>query len=222
MNRTLKEKYMKRIFFTLAGIMLIATVGLAKEIPYLDKPSGNLNQSGNQVLKTMEELCQPSKAQSDLNINNVRATILGGGDMWWDLNVARYEVPKGSNKHSMFAGALWLGGVDEGNQLKLAAMTYRQGGNDYWPGPLSADGNANITKETCDKYDRHWIIFRDDVETHKAWLDCRDDPDCNEGELFPGYESQIPRVILEWPGNGIDGDLPFMLAPFIDRDQDGI
>ena len=62
-------------------------------------------------MKTVEELCQPSKAQSDLSINNVRATILGGGDMWWDLNTARYEVPKGSNKHSMFAGSLWLGGV---------------------------------------------------------------------------------------------------------------
>ena len=48
------------------------------------------------------------QAQSDLNINNVRARILGGGDMWWDLNDARYEVPKGGGKHSMFAGALWL------------------------------------------------------------------------------------------------------------------
>ena len=213
---------MKRIYVTLAGIMMMATTVMAKEIPYLDKPNQALNPSSNSVLKTMEELCQPSKAQSDLNINNVRATILGGGDMWWDLNVARYEVPKGSNKHSMFAGALWLGGVDEGNQLKLAAMTYRQGGNDYWPGPLSTDGNASTNKEICDKYDKHWIIFRDDVETHKAWLDCRDDPQCDDAELFPGYESQIPRSILEWPGNGIDGDLPYMLAPFFDRDQDGV
>jgi hypothetical protein len=212
---------MKRIFFALTGVMFIATA-VAKEIPYLDKPNGDLNPSGNTVLKTLEELCQPSKAQSDLNINNVRATILGGGDMWWDLNVARYEVPKGSNKHSMFAGALWLGGVDEGNQLKLAAMTYRQGGNDYWPGPLSTDGNASITKDICDKYDRHWIILRTEVETHKAWLDCRDDPECSDAELFPGYESQIPPIILEWPGNGIDGNLPYKLAPFIDRDEDGI
>jgi hypothetical protein len=213
---------MKHIFFSIAGLMLVALTAQAKEIPYLDKPNSTLNAKGNSVLKTVEELCQPAKAQSDLNINNVRATILGGGDMWWDLNIARYEVPKGSNKHSMFAGALWLGGVDEGNQLKLAAMTYRQGGNDYWPGPLSTDGNASITKEICDKYDRHWIIFRDQVETHRAWLDCRDDPACIEGDLFPGYESLIPQVILEWPGNGIDGDLPYMLAPFIDRDQDGV
>ncbi len=214
---------MKRIFYTITGIVLLANFGLAKEIPYLPKPSGNLNPSGNSsVLKTVEELCQPSKSQSDLNINNVRTTMLGGGDMWWDLNTARYEVPKGSNKHSMFAGALWLGGVDEGNQLKLAAMTYRQGGNDYWPGPLSTDGNASTSKETCDKYDRHWIIYREEVELHKAWIECRDDPNCDDGKLFPGYSSEIPKSILEWPGNGVDGDLPYDLAPYYDADQDGV
>lgn len=214
---------MKRIYITLSGLMLATVFATAAEIPYLDKPNQTLNQNGNDDRgKTMEELCQPSKSQSDLNINNVRTTILGGGDMWWDLNQARYEVPKGSNKHSMFAGALWLGGVDEGNQLKLAAMTYRQGGNDYWPGPLSTDGNASVTKEVCDLYDRHWLIHRDEVETHKAWLDCVDDPDCDDADLFPGYESQIPQSILEWPGNGAEGELPYKLAPFIDRDQDGV
>jgi hypothetical protein len=213
---------MKRNYFTIVGVLLMATLAFAKEDPNLAKPTQGLNNSVNKSLKTVEELCQPSKSQADLNINNVRATILGGGDMWWDLNVARYEVPKGSNRHSMFAGALWLGGVDEGNQLKLAAMTYRQRGNDYWPGPLSTDGTASTNKDICDKYDRHWIITREEVETHKAWLDCLDDPNCIESEVFPGYESQIPRVILEWPGNGVDGDLPYMLAPFIDRDQDGV
>ena len=137
--------------------------------------------------KTVEELCQPSRAQSDLNINNVRTTILGGGDMWWDLNTARYEVPKGSNRHSMFAGSLWLGGLDEGNQLKMAAMTYRQRGNDYWPGPLSTDGLASITKDVCDKYDRHWIITREQVETHRGWILCKNDPDCDPAVKYPGY-----------------------------------
>lgn len=213
---------MKRIIFTISSALFLVTMVTAKEVPYLPKPNQSLNPNQNSgVLKTVEELCQPSKSQSDLNINNVRATILGGGDMWWDLNVARYEVPKGSNRHSMFAGALWLGGIDEGNQLKLAAMTYRQGGNDYWPGPLSTDGNASVTKEVCDKYDRHWIIYRDEVEIHKAWLDCRASPDCNEGELFPSYESQIPKSILEWPGNGVEGELAYALAPYNDVDQDG-
>ena len=38
--------------------------------------------------------CTPSQAMTDLNINNVRTTIMGGGDMWWNLGDARYEIPK--------------------------------------------------------------------------------------------------------------------------------
>ena len=77
--------------------------------------------------------CNPATSQTDLDINNVRTTIMAGGDMWWNLDDARYEIPKNGNKHSMFAGALWIGGVDDGGQLKVAAMTYRQSGNDFWP-----------------------------------------------------------------------------------------
>ncbi len=50
--------------------------------------------------------CAPTTAQSDLDINNVRTTILVGGDMWWNLTSAKYEIPKGSNKHSLYAGSL--------------------------------------------------------------------------------------------------------------------
>ena len=46
--------------------------------------------------------CTPSTSQTDLDVNNVRATILGGGDMWWDLNDAQYEIPKGGFKNSFF------------------------------------------------------------------------------------------------------------------------
>ena len=71
--------------------------------------------------------CNPPTAQTDLDINNVRARILNGGDMWWDLVInPHYEVPKGSGKHSMFSGSIWIGGLDAGNQLKLAAQKYRQ------------------------------------------------------------------------------------------------
>ena len=120
----------------------------------------------------------------------------------------------------MFAGALWLGGLDEGNQLKLAAVTYRSRGVDYWPGPLSTDGLASVNKEICDKYDKQWIITREEVEMHRAWLLCKNDPDCNVGDKFPGYEGNIPDIILEWPAHGAEGELPYTLAPFIDLDGD--
>ena len=204
---------MKNVF-TYGLILFTFAASLeAKEPPYKGK-SGK----SDPTLKVMEELCTPATAQSDLSINNVRATILAGGDMWWDLNQARYEVPKGGGRHSMFAGALWLGGVDEGNQLKLAAMTYRSRGNDYWTGPLTSDGSASVDKSVCDKYDRHWFMYREEVEVHRAWLECKDDPNCDESKNFPGYS--IPLRIQEWPGNGVEGELPYVLAPFVDRDGD--
>jgi len=55
-----------------------------------------------------------------LDINNIRAGIANRGDMHWNLGGngnASYEVPKGSGKNSSFATALWIGGLDNANQL---------------------------------------------------------------------------------------------------------
>ena len=203
-----------RSFLTYSLVFVLGITGLnAKETPAI-------NNNKKSALEALAEGCAPATAQTDLNINNVRARILGGGDMWWDLNDAQYEVPKGSNKHAMFAGALWLGGIDDAEQLKLAAMTYRQRGVDYWPGPL--DDNAAITEETCQEYDQHWTVFRSEVETHRAWIQCKEDPSCNPETRFPGYAGNIPQSILEWPGNGIDGELPYKLAPYEESDTNGI
>lgn len=209
----LKKAFIGVLFFGLMTSLHVEARG------YKDVASGQSNKKGKSH-KTLDELCAPSRAKAELDINNIRTTIMGGGDMWWDLNLPRYEVPKGGGRHSMFAGSLWLGGVDEGNQLKLAAQTYRQRGNDFWTGPLSNDGTANVTKDVCDLYDKHWQITREQVELHRAWLFCKENPNCDVGAEYEGYA--IPRAILEWPGNGAEAELDYMLAPFIDRDGDGI
>ena len=72
----------------------------------------------NRLMKYASD-CEPASAQADLDINNVRTRILNGGDMWWDLSNARYEIPKlqdlnAVRKNSLFAGAIWIGGEDEG------------------------------------------------------------------------------------------------------------
>ncbi|HMX04794.1 MAG TPA: hypothetical protein PKE14_09010, partial [Chitinophagales bacterium] len=74
--------------------------------------------------------CADATTQIDLDINNVRARLLGAGDFWWDLqNDAKYEIPKVDPStgvipvSSSFAGALWIGGIDAGGQLKIAAQT---------------------------------------------------------------------------------------------------
>ncbi|MFO7789617.1 MAG: hypothetical protein R6V32_03520, partial [Bacteroidales bacterium] len=70
--------------------------------------------------------CEPPKSSAYLDINNVRAKILGGSDMWWDLQGApEYEVPKGSGKHPFFTGALWVGGKDANDQLHVMGHRFR-------------------------------------------------------------------------------------------------
>ncbi len=150
--------------------------------------------------------CAPGAGRTDLDLNNVRALIFTSGDMWWDLNNApRYEVPKGSNKHSAFASALWIGGVDNGGNLKVAAMTYRQTGNDFWPGPLKLV-DASVTSDVCLAYDRHWKITRQEVE-----------------EYVLGLSPSPSEAIETWPGNGdAASGFALQLAPFIDLNNDGL
>ncbi len=156
---------------------------------------------------TLGSSCEPSSSQTDLDVNNVRARILGGGDMWWNLIDAKYEIPKGSGKHSMFAGALWIGGVDEGDAIKVAAQTYRQSGNDFWPGPLT--NKTTVEKEDCKKYDRHWKITRTQVEELISY---------RNGEIS---SYTMPKDIKEWPGNGdVDKGEMYYLAPYYSKSGD--
>jgi hypothetical protein len=157
--------------------------------------------------------CLPAASFTFLEINNVRTRINTGGDMWWDLSGDPiYEIPRNSRKHSMFSASLWIGGQDVNGQLKLAALRYRQVGNDYWPGPLSTDGTASIDPETCIKYDRHFVILRKDVDNFLAW---RDNP-----QLFPDYK--VPRSIIDYPAHGDPSKKQARyLAPFFDADGDG-
>ncbi len=163
-------------------------------------------------LKSIAAGCLPGGGFKYLDINNVRTRINTGGDMWWDFESAQYEIPKGSGKMSMFAASLWIGGIDVNDQLKLAALRYRQIGNDYWPGPLTIDGTASIAPEVCAQYDRIFPMTRAEVDEFLAWWE--------DKEAYPDYV--IPKSILEWPAHGdVSLGQNFYLAPFFDRDGDG-
>lgn len=153
--------------------------------------------------------CATTTAQIDLDINNVRARILVGGDLWWDPvgQAPYYEVPKGSGKNAIYAGSFWIGGFDPSNQLHTAAQTYRQSSsNDYWGGPLSVSnpgGAVNISQARCSDFNRHWKLTKSEVLSFTQG-----------GIATPD--------IQQWPGNGdvSAGELPY-LAPFFDANNDG-
>lgn len=200
---------MKITRYTLAisALLLVGwgTAGFAKE-NVGKKTQPRINSNAAKVAAN----CPNTTAQVDLDINQVRARILTGGDLWWDPvgQTPFYEVPIGSNKQALYAGAIWVGGIDKAGQLRVAAQTYRQSANDMWAGPISKDpssGALGITLEKCLEYDRFWQITRAEVDAF-----------VNEG-------AEATQSIKDWPGNGNvgNGELPF-LAPFFDADNNGV
>ena len=151
--------------------------------------------------------CLPATNSNELTVNNVRAYLETNGTMWFE-EIAQYEVPYGSGKTSMFAAALWIGGKDINDQLKLAAVRFRQLGDDFWTGPLTLNG-ASVSQTTCAQYDKFFKITRAEVEEHKNhWQD---------------GDYSMPTSIRDWPAHPYDlsAGQSFYLAPFFDSDNDG-
>jgi len=205
-------------FISAAVLMVLVGIGNkvnARENVGAKRPTGL-------ELKSTAAGCQPATAAIDLDINNVRARLMTGGDMWWNqsgADRAAYEVPKGSGKHSQFAASCWIGGYDQQGQLKVAAQTYRQDGNDYWPGALDNDGK--ITSDVCAAWDKFWKIDR---ATIKRFIQAY--------KIGGDLKSSDFDVINEWPATGnssVKGQQSIKLtlnpnntyAPFVDVNGDG-
>jgi hypothetical protein len=182
----------------------------------------NGNTMPNPLLKSAAN-CKEAQSSVDLDINNVRAKLMTGGDMWWDrgTGTASYEVPKGSKKNSLFAGSCWIGGYDAQGQLKVAAQLYRTDGNDYWPGPLDQSNTVDAT--TCNDWDRFWKVNRSDVNKFRELVESggnTDDPAYDDIKQWPGYGN------TETVGTSGGKLFPNMVkgreyAPYIDVDGNG-
>lgn len=209
-------KVMRTSFYILllSGLATVATARENTSIKVVRSP----------YQKTAADPCDAGKSSVDLDINNVRAKLLSGGDFWWDISknpqVASYEVPKvvagtGISRSSIYSGALWFGGYAPGKQLRISAQTYghAQGNLNFWPGPLDTTA-ATITKEECGQWDRHFKVNRTDIDAYLA------------GKA----KSAEAANVVAWPGYK-NKSLPFLsnpnpaitksLAPFVDVDGNG-
>lgn len=185
--------------------LTLLMTGMVFSSVYGERHKGDVRRSGTP--KGESATCLPASSSNELTVNNVRAYIETGGTMWFK-EVAEYEVPYGSGKTSMFSAALWIGGLDANDQLKLAAVRFRQVGDDYWTGPLKIGGNeiARTTQSECVKYDKLFSINRADVDAHIA------------GYNTSGYV--MPSSIANWPAHGDEG-YSYYLAPFKDVNENG-
>ena len=203
-------------------IILIGTallLGSATHI-YAREYVGDGPKSNKHDVESEAAGCSPAQSIQEFYINNVRTAAETAGNTWYDRANGNpyYEVPAGEGNHAIFAGALWMGGEDPAGNLKLAGVRFRQIGNDYWPGPLTVDGAASVTPETCMKWDRFFRVSKQMVEKHRYYftllfqgIDPSTDP------LFENEPYVIPDEILNWPAHGDVslGQSP-NIAPFAD------
>ncbi|PCJ81786.1 MAG: hypothetical protein COA49_04595, partial [Bacteroidetes bacterium] len=171
--------------------------------------------------RVVAESCAPATALRDLEWNNVRALIENGGTLWYDraIDKGAHFVPKDEGVSVVYGGALWLGGISPDQQLKLAAVKYRNSGNDFWPGPLTNTGEAEVSASTCLEYDHFTVTYRSDAMRHRQYFDAvaagTEEIDFPDGYTIPPYFSEYPAHGS--PALGQD----FYLAPFKDYNGNG-
>ena len=147
--------------------------------------------------------------QSKLDVNQVNAGMLPLGDMFWDLNSnPRYEVPKNSGSQATFAGSIWIGGRVN-NQLRTACQTYRQNGNDFWPGPL------DTTNALCPPASRLGNIHKVNQTDINEFIYHFNYGNVQNGTFTPS------SGIKYWPAHDT-GNFSRNNAPFVDVNQNGI
>ncbi len=177
--------------------------------------------------------CAQATAEVDMDANNVRARLMTGGDVWWNLSRGLYVVPAvepGSGipeVSSIFAGAVWLGGFDDGGNLKMACQDYRgANSNDFWPGPLDPI-SGTVDQQTCRDWDLFFEVQGAEIDLHRARFKAAE-----LAGTLPLDPEQIPDGVKYWPGQGnvffadeYGFELPNTgqgLGAFFDQDLNGI
>lgn len=194
-----------------AWIMGVALSLMPSGLSAKEPPLKGNKDAGNVAAGSSND-CDVPTSRTELDVNNVRATLLNAGDMWWGATLssdAGYEIPKGSGNTSLFAGGIWFGGLDANQQLHLAGQSYRQfpngsmGASDFYTGPLDT-ATGEIASSRCAIYDRHFKINCADVERAKS-------------------TGKYTEDMLDWPGNGdaAYGEAHY-LAPFVDINGNGL
>ena len=190
-TQTTNLQHMKLPVFLLAPALLLSAVSANAQFPFLTRDS--------------------------IDINKVHALTTVHGDMWFDhiTSQAFCKFPYAAKTSINLASALWMSGYDASSNLHIAAQTYRQMGNDYWPGPL--DGADTLTYATSSNWAKIWKVNRTDINYFRG--------------LSAPTTTTTPAAILTWPGKGntyAQGNagapltVTTSMAPFVDLNGNGI
>ncbi|MBK8624172.1 MAG: hypothetical protein IPN86_00935 [Saprospiraceae bacterium] len=165
--------------------------------------------------------CVRPTASYDMKVNNVRARLYSGGNLFSD---AQYITP--SNNESpvsgIYAAGVWMGGVDRAKNIKFSGITYMSLGYDFFSGPLDINGTSD--GDICRQWDKIFSVKGNNISQHiinyKKAL--------SENQMLKCED--IPKDVLYWPAQGnpyfweeFGWSLPDQpLAGYWDMNDDGI
>ena len=173
------------------------------------------------ILNFTSAQCDDPSAFDNLDIGNVQALITNGGDFWFDGTVSVYNTPQFDpntsvlDKRILFAGGIWLSAKNNTGNLKVAAMSYRNQGFEFYPGPID-NITGMVDNQTCTFYNQIWEVKDAEVQEHITL----------SNNTLPISLNLINANILYWPAKGnshisavtITDDL----APFVDVNSNNI
>ncbi|MGV3611991.1 MAG: T9SS type A sorting domain-containing protein [Fluviicola sp.] len=230
---------MKRTINYLSLVVMMCFVGQANAYDHDFGKRGKKAGKPKPTVTTKAATCAPANYRKTMDFNDVSCQLETGGLLFMDRanGLATYTVPKKKGNETVvttiYAGALWMGGVDTNGLLKIAAVKFREG-NDFWPGPLKVIDNTGnfdpsvpqgdnttrdhnlgtIDAEECLFYDNIFTVSKAGVVQFVIWSECTTG-DC------PAPSNEIMAQINAWPGNGKPGySQDQFLAPFYDKDDD--
>lgn len=136
-----------------------------------------------------------------IEANNVKAQANTAGLLFNNagLSSGGFVAPKGpGNPSSIWASTLWIGGIDNGSNLHMAAQTYRQNGNDFQSGPIDQLAGTPVNAVA---FDSLWRITKADYLSARqgVWTD----------------------NLRRWPVSYTTTNGTYKLAPFHDANNDG-
>jgi len=143
--------------------------------------------------------CIPAQSKRLLNINKIRTELLLAGDIWWGEDSFQTINPftgEPDERLKVNGASIWVGGIDPGGSLKLAASTGDLGAEtDFYPGPLN-QFTGTTSKEDCIFWDKHFSVTKEEIEEHLRLFQMAEN-----GEI-EYTEEMIPVGVRGWPAKG--------------------
>ncbi|HXB13631.1 MAG TPA: T9SS type A sorting domain-containing protein [Bacteroidia bacterium] len=147
----------------------------------------------------------PTPVSDTIDINDISALMYADGMDFWNQKTGLpfYKAPKTGNVCSIFDAGIWIGGLDVGGKLHMAASTYKQRGTDFWPGPIMDSLNYSSHQDTL--WNKIWKVNKSTIDSFRQ-----------------GKCVGIPASIKNWPGDGnvALGEMAH-LAPYVDSNHNG-